>query len=77
MLHPACDAKVTVRSVYVMGPDRKIKLILQYPPSCGRNFDEILRCLDSLQLTAYEKVATPENWKEGDKCVIIPSLSDE
>mmetsp|Transcript_12269 Transcript_12269/g.10902 ORF Transcript_12269/g.10902 Transcript_12269/m.10902 type:complete len:234 (-) Transcript_12269:46-747(-) len=78
---PASDDKdklpLTVRSVYIVNPDKKIKLILTYPASTGRNFDEILRVIDSLQLTAYHKVATPANWKDGDKCVIVPSVNNE
>lgn len=76
MIHPNADSKATVRSVFVIGPDKKIKLTLTYPPSTGRNFDEILRVIDSLQLTAYHKVATPANWKDGEDCVISPSVSD-
>lgn len=71
---PADNA--TVRSVYVIGPDKKIKLIITYPMSTGRNFDEILRVIDSLQLTDSHKVATPVNWKDGDDVVIIPSIQD-
>jgi alkyl hydroperoxide reductase subunit AhpC len=67
----------TVRNVYVIGPDKKIKLILIYPMSTGRNFDEVLRVLDSLQLTAAHKVATPVNWKQGDDVIILTSVSDE
>lgn len=77
MIHPNATAKATVRSVFVVGPDKKIKLTLTYPPATGRNFDEILRVIDSLQLTAYQKVATPANWKQGDEVVILPSLSQE
>ena len=66
----------TVRSVFVIGPDKKIKLMLTYPMSTGRNFDEILRVLDSMQLTAKHKVATPVNWKNGDDVIIAPSVSD-
>jgi len=66
----------TVRSVFVIGPDLKVKLILTYPASTGRNFDEILRCIDSLQLTAKYKVATPCDWKKGDKCIVLPSVND-
>jgi alkyl hydroperoxide reductase subunit AhpC len=77
MVHPNLEAKITVRTTYIIDPDHKVKIMIQYPPSCGRNFDEILRVLDSLQLTVNSKVATPENWKQGDKCVIIPSLSNE
>jgi thioredoxin-dependent peroxiredoxin len=68
---------MTVRNVFVIGPDKKIKLILVYPMSTGRNFDEILRVIDSLQLTAQYSVATPANWKDGDDCIIVPALSDE
>ena len=67
----------TVRSVFMIGPDKKIKLILTYPMTTGRNFDEILRVLDSMQLTATHKVATPVNWKSGDEVIIVPSVSDE
>lgn len=67
----------TVRSVFVIGPDRAIKLILTYPMSTGRNFDELLRVIDSMQLTASHKVATPANWKAGDDVIILPSLPDE
>src|SRR6185312_15935092 len=66
----------TVRSVFMIGPDKKIKLILTYPMTTGRNFDEILRVLDSMQLTATHKVATPVNWKSGDDVIIVPSVSD-
>jgi alkyl hydroperoxide reductase subunit AhpC len=67
----------TVRTVFVIGPDKKIKLMLVYPMSTGRNFDEVLRVLDSIQLTATQKVATPVNWKPGDDVIILPSVSDE
>lgn len=67
----------TVRTVFVIGPDKLIKLALTYPMSTGRNFDEILRALDSIQLTAQHQVATPVNWKEGDDVIIVPALSDE
>ena len=66
-----------MRSVFVIGPDKKVKLTITYPPSTGRNFDEILRVIDSLQLTAYHKLATPANWKKGDDLVISPSVSNE
>jgi len=66
----------TVRTVFVIGPDRKIKLMLSYPMSTGRNFDEVLRVLDSMQLTASHKVATPVNWKQGDDVIILPSVSE-
>ena len=67
----------TVRNVYVIGPDKKIKLVLSYPMSTGRNFDEVLRVIDSMQLTAKHKVATPVNWKHGDDVIILPAVSDE
>ena len=67
----------TVRSVFVIGPDKKIKLMLTYPMTTGRNFDEVLRVLDSMQLTAKHQVATPVNWKNGDDVIIVPSVSDE
>src|SRR5271165_2734450 len=67
----------TVRTVFVIGPDKKIKLMLSYPMSTGRNFDEILRVLDSMQLTAKHKVATPANWKNGEDVIIVPAVSDE
>jgi alkyl hydroperoxide reductase subunit AhpC len=67
----------TVRTVFVVGPDKKIKLQLSYPMSTGRNFDEILRVIDSMQLTAKHKVATPVNWKQGDEVIILPSVSNE
>lgn len=76
MIHPNSDDKQTVRSVYVIGPDKKVKLMITYPASTGRNFDELLRVIDSLQLTAYYKVATPANWNNGDDCVIVPSVTD-
>jgi len=77
MIHPNANDTLTVRSVFVIGPDKKIKLSLTYPASTGRNFDEILRVIDSLQLTAKHQVATPVNWKHGEDVVIIPSVSDE
>jgi thioredoxin-dependent peroxiredoxin len=76
MIHPNANDTLTVRSVYVIGPDKKVKLTLTYPASTGRNFDEILRVLDSLQLTANHSVATPVNWKDGDDVIVVPSLSD-
>jgi alkyl hydroperoxide reductase subunit AhpC len=66
-----------VRSVYVIGPDKKVKLMITYPASTGRNFDEILRVIDSLQLTANYSVATPVNWKDGDDVIIVPAVSDD
>jgi thioredoxin-dependent peroxiredoxin len=86
MIHPNASGtstgrtaadNATVRSVFVVGPDKKIKLILTYPMSTGRNFDEVLRVLDSMQLTAKHKVATPVNWKRGEDVIIVPSVSDE
>jgi alkyl hydroperoxide reductase subunit AhpC len=77
MIHPAVTDKFTVRSVYVIGPDKKIKLTITYPASTGRNFDEILRVIDSLQLTAKYSVATPANWKHGDDVIITAAVKDE
>ncbi len=77
MIHPNADEKATVRSVFIIGPDKKIKLILTYPASTGRNFDELLRVIDSLQLTAYHSVATPVNWKHGEDVVILPAITNE
>jgi alkyl hydroperoxide reductase subunit AhpC len=76
MIHPNANASVTVRTVFVIDPQKKLRLTITYPPSTGRNFDEILRVIDSLQLTDHHQVATPVNWKEGDDCVIVPSLKD-
>jgi alkyl hydroperoxide reductase subunit AhpC len=86
MIHPNATAKVegrtaadnqTIRSVFVIGPDKKVKCILTYPMSTGRNFDEVLRVIDSVQLTAKHKVATPVNWKAGEDVIIVPAVSDE
>ncbi|MDB5274366.1 MAG: grx [Chitinophagaceae bacterium] len=77
MIHPNASEKFTVRSVFVIGPDKKIKLTLTYPASTGRNFDEILRVIDSLQLTANYSVATPANWKDGEDVIIVPAIKDE
>ena len=77
MIHPNADNSLTVRSVYVIGPDKKVKLKIEYPASTGRNFDEILRAIDSLQLTAKHSVATPVNWKQGEDVIIASSLNDE
>lgn len=77
MIHPNASATAIVRSVYVIGPDKTVKLIITYPASTGRNFDELLRVIDSLQLTAYHKVATPANWKNGEEVVIVPAVSNE
>lgn len=74
MIHPNADDTLTVRSVFIVGPDKKVKLILTYPASTGRNFYELLRVIDSLQLTAYHKVATPANWNNGEKVVVSPSI---
>ena len=77
MIHPNANASFTVRSVFIIGSDKTIKLILTYPASTGRNFDEILRVIDSLQLTANYSVATPANWKDGENVVISPAIKDE
>ena len=77
MIHPNALDNMTVRSVFMIGPDKKIKLMLSYPMSTGRNFDEVLRVLDSMQLTAKHKVATPVNWQQGDNVIILPSVSDD
>ena len=77
MIHPQADDTFTVRSVFIIVPDKKLKLSLTYPTSTGRNFEEILRLFDSLQLTADHSVATPVNWKQGDDVIIVPSLSGE
>jgi alkyl hydroperoxide reductase subunit AhpC len=77
MIHPNASDTFTVRSVYVIGPDKKVKLMITYPASTGRNFDEILRVIDSLQLTAQYSVATPVNWKDGDDCIIVPAVTNE
>jgi alkyl hydroperoxide reductase subunit AhpC len=77
MVHPNASDTTTVRSVFVIGPDNKVKLTLTYPASTGRNFDEIIRVIDSLQLTAKHQVATPVNWKQGEDVIIVPAVSDE
>jgi thioredoxin-dependent peroxiredoxin len=77
MVHPEADPSVTVRSVFVIDPAKKVRLILTYPPSAGRNFQEVLRVVDSLQLTDAHKVATPVNWQDGQDVIIVPSVSDE
>lgn len=77
MIHPNASATATVRSVFVIGPDRKIKLTLTYPASTGRNFDEILRVIDSLQLTADYSVATPADWKHGEDVIVVPAIKTE
>ncbi|MDB5012708.1 MAG: ahpC 1 [Daejeonella sp.] len=75
MIHPNASEKTTVRSLFIIGPDKKIKLIISYPASTGRNFTEILRVIDSLQLTAYHSVATPADWKDGEDVVVIPAIA--
>jgi len=77
MVHPEADPTITVRSVFIIDPAKKVRLILTYPPSTGRNFDEIVRVIDSLQLTDAHKVATPVNWTNGQPVIISPSVSDE
>ncbi|MDA2911546.1 peroxiredoxin [Nitrospiraceae bacterium AH_259_D15_M11_P09] len=77
MIHPNALDNMTVRSVFVIGADKKIKLMITYPASTGRNFDEILRVVDSLQLTAKYQVATPVNWKDGEECIIVPAVTDD
>ena len=77
MIHPNANDTLTVRSVFIIGPDKKVKLIITYPASTGRNFDEILRVIDSLQLTAKLQVATPVDWKQGEDVIIVPAVSDE
>lgn len=76
MIHPNASATATVRSVFIIDPQKKIRATITYPPSTGRNFNEILRVIDSLQLTDNHSVATPENWQQGDECVILPSITD-
>jgi alkyl hydroperoxide reductase subunit AhpC len=77
MIHPQASDSLTVRSVFIIDPHKKVRAMITYPASTGRNFDEILRVIDSLQLTDHHKVATPANWKDGEECVIVPSLTDE
>ena len=86
MIHPNASGRAkqrtaadnaTIRSVFVVGPDKLIKLIITYPMSTGRNFDEVLRVLDSIRLTASHKVATPVNWRQGEDVIIVPAVSDE
>ncbi len=76
MIHPNASATATVRSVFIIDPQKKVRATITYPPSTGRNFNEILRVIDSLQLTDNHSVATPENWQQGDECVILPSITD-
>ena len=77
MIHPNANTNLTVRSVFIVAPDKTVKLIITYPASTGRNFHELLRVIDSLQLTAYHKVATPANWEHGDEVVVSPAISTE
>lgn len=77
MIHPNASATATVRSVFIIGPDKKVKLIITYPASTGRNFNELLRVIDSLQLTSNYSVATPANWNYGEDCIITPAVSNE
>ena len=77
MIHPNADDTLTVRSVFVIGPDKIVKLSITYPASTGRNFDEVLRVVDSLQLTSDYQVATPVNWKNGEDCIVVPSIPTE
>ena len=77
MIHPNASEKTTVRSLFIIGPDKKVKLIITYPASTGRNFVEVLRVIDSLQLTANYSVATPADWKEGEDVIVVPSISTE
>ncbi|TSJ39183.1 peroxiredoxin [Mucilaginibacter corticis] len=77
MIHPNASVNATVRSLFIIGPDKTIKLIITYPASTGRNFQEILRVLDSLQLTAYHSVATPADWKDGEDVVVVPAIKTE
>ena len=77
MIHPNADNNSTVRTLFIIGPDKKVKLSLTYPPSTGRNFQEVIRVLDSLQLTANHQVATPADWQQGDDCVVLPAIKTE
>ena len=77
MIHPNALSNLTVRSVFVIAPDKTIKLMITYPASTGRNFDEIIRVLDSVQLTTKKRVATPAQWKQNDDVIIVPAVSDE
>ena len=77
MIHPNASATFTVRSLFIIGPDKKIKLFITYPASTGRNFVEVLRVIDSLQLTANHSVATPADWKKGEKVIVVPAVSTE
>ena len=77
MIHPNASETFTVRCVFIIGPDKRVKLMLTYPQSTGRNFEELLRVIDSLQLTASHKVSTPANWKNGDDCIVLPAISND
>lgn len=77
MIHPNANASLTVRSVFIIDPQKKLRLTITYPPATGRNFDEIIRVIDALQLTDNYQVATPVNWKDGDDCVVVPSIPTE
>jgi alkyl hydroperoxide reductase subunit AhpC len=77
MIHPNADPKLTVRSVFIIDADKKLRASITYPPPTGRNFDEILRAIDALQLTDRAKVATPVDWKDGDDCIVLPSITDK
>ncbi|MDP6049996.1 MAG: peroxidase, partial [SAR202 cluster bacterium] len=77
MIHPNANDTLTVRSVFIVGPDKLVKLIISYPASTGRNFSEILRVLDSLQLTANYQVATPADWEDGQDCIVVPAVATE
>lgn len=77
MIHPNADDTLTVRSVFIIGPDKKIKLMLTYPASTGRNFAEILRCVDSLQLASKHRIATPADWKQGEDCIVSTAVKDD
>jgi thioredoxin-dependent peroxiredoxin len=77
MIHPNASETFTVRSLFIIGPDKKVKLMITYPASTGRNFHEVLRVIDSLQLTANHSVATPANWNDGDDVIVVPAVSTE
>jgi len=77
MVHPEADAMLTVRSVFIIDPAKKVRLMMTYPPSTGRNFDEIIRVIDALQLTDAHKVSTPANWTDGKQVIISPSMNNE
>jgi alkyl hydroperoxide reductase subunit AhpC len=77
MMHPNASATATVRSLFIIGPDKKVKLMIVYPASTGRNFNEVLRVIDSLQLTSDYSVATPADWKEGEDVIVVPSITTE